>query len=286
MTSKGGVIAMDQLELRLQGTGVEDGQLTFAGLNKITGALQLLATRIGRALVGQQGPGRSPLTVENATELRLRGLHRGSTILDVAVGEDHVLGEGLEHRTVDQIFELFSGVATDRPPPWTTPSIGEAVVQVVDALTAVSDRCELTSPGRLLVPVIPGSASRSVWPTADVENHTQADVSVSGRLDLVDLRRSRFRIRDAAGNDILLLRVVNVSDAARLVGRPVTARGEATLGPRGQIIAVSGADVAVTEMPSWTLPAVVLIDATSPPTGGVDGVTPVEVEGFLASLQE
>jgi hypothetical protein len=125
-----------------------------------------------------------------------------------------------------------------------------------------------------------------VWPVADAEGHTQADVSVSGRLDLVDLRRSRFRIRDAVGNDILLLGVSNVSDAAQLVGRAVTAKGEATLGPRGQIVAVSGADVALTEMPSWTLPVVALADATSPPTGGVDGVTPAEVEEFLASLQE
>ena len=46
---------MDELALRLQGTGVEDGQLTFTGVHKITGALQLLATRIGRTLIGQKG---------------------------------------------------------------------------------------------------------------------------------------------------------------------------------------------------------------------------------------
>ncbi|MGH3565224.1 MAG: hypothetical protein ACRDRH_04170 [Pseudonocardia sp.] len=277
---------MDELALRLQGTGVEDGQLTFTGIHRITGALQLLATRIGRTLIGQEGPGRSPLAVENATELRLRGLLRGSTVLDVAVGEDQVLGEGLEHQTVDQLFELFNGLATDTPPPWTTPAIGNAMVQVVDALTAVSERCELTSPGRIPVPVRPRSASRSVWPTEDGDTRTQADVSVSGRLDLVDLRRARFRIRDAVGNDIVLLEVANVDDAAQLVGQPVTALGEGDLGARGQILAVKGARVTPTGVLTWTPPVVAIGDATLPPVGGLTGVTAAEVDEFLASIQE
>jgi hypothetical protein len=277
---------MDQITLRLQGTGLQDGELTFAGIHKITGSLQLLATRIGRTLIGQHGPGRSLGAVENATELRLRGLYRGSTVLDVGVGQDQVLGEGLEHLAVDQLFELFDGLALDTPPSWTTPAIGSAVVQVVEALTAVSERCELTSPGRVPVPFIPRTASRSVWPRDDTDAQTIENVSVSGRLDLVDLRRSRFRIRDAVGNDIMLLNVVDAEAAAQLVGRSVTAVGEAQIGPRDQIVAVTGADVTATEMPTWASPVLGLGDASAPPTGGLAGVTAVEIDDFLAALHE
>lgn len=124
-----------------------------------------------------------------------------------------------------------------------------------------------------------------MWPTEDSDTRTQVDVSVSGRLDLVDLRRARFRIRDAVGNDIVLLKVANIDEAARLVGQSVTALGEGDLGARGQIVAVTGAIVTATGVLAW-IPPVVAVGATSPPADGLTGVTAAEVDEFLASIQE
>lgn len=279
-------MVMDEFVLRLSETTVEDGELTFAGSSRLTGAMQLLATRIGRGLVGQEGPGRSPQSVESATELRLRAQLPGSTVLTVVVGEQNVLGPGLEHQMVDRMFELFSGVASDTPPPGTSAAVGSAVVQVVDALSGVSGRCELFGPGRSAVPFVPGAVSRSVWPTEDDAAETRADASVSGRLDRVDLRQARFRIRDAVGNDITLDRVADADEAGQLVGRTVTATGEASLGARGQIVSLTGASIVAVSFPEWSAPVSDLSDAVAPPSGGIPGVTEAEVRDFLASIRE
>jgi hypothetical protein len=49
------VSSIDKFTLALRGTGDADGELTFAALHRITGAMQQLATRIGRNLTGQEG---------------------------------------------------------------------------------------------------------------------------------------------------------------------------------------------------------------------------------------
>jgi len=281
---------IDEMELRLRGTDLADGEITFASLETLARALQLLAIRVGRHLTGQEGPGRSTAPVERATELRLRGIAAGSTVLTIAVGEDDVLAEGLEHRTLDGLFDVFAGIAADRPPSWTTAPIGEATVSLIEALARTSTECDLTSnAGRHpTVRLSPRTASRSVWSVGSSTPERRPGVSVSGWLDLVDLRRSRFRIRDRAGNDISLDQVANVADAAPLVGDVVTATGEATVGSRGQIVGLTGAVVESTPLPGWTQTALAdfIADATPPPAGGIVGVSHDEVTEFLALIRE
>jgi len=284
------VAGIDEMELRLGGTGLADGEITFAGLASLTGALQQLAMRVGRHLTGREGAGRSTVAVERATELRLTGTSAGSTILSIAVGEADVLLEGLEHRTTDGLFSMFAAMAADEPPAWTTPLLGEAAVSVIDALAGVAAECELTSASRRHAPVrlLPRTASRSVWPVSPESAERRPGVSVSGQLDLVDLRRSRFRIRDQVGNDIALEQVANASAAAPLVGTSVTAIGEAILGVRGQIVALVEATVASTPVPDWIVPALTesMMNATPPPTGGIADVDDDEVAAFLALFRE
>ena len=278
---------LDEFELRLRGTDVADGDLTFAAVSRITGALQLLATRIGRSLVGQDGPGRSPTAVEAATTLRLRGAPQpGSTVLAIGVGQEGVLGEGLEHQTVDQLFALMTGLATDTPPPDTSAQVGQAVVQVAEALTFSATSCDFRSPRRSMVRLTPGAVSRAVWPTEEPEGTRRADTVVTGRLDLVDLRRARFRIKDAVGNDIHLHDVADAADAAQLVGRLVTASGDATFGTRGQMLALYSPHLRATEPLRWSLPRWDPSAATPPVADGISGVSEGEVAEFLELIRE
>lgn len=282
------VIAIDELELRLRGTDVPDGQIALSRLAELARALQGVATRLGRDLVGQQGPGRSPAAVERAAELRLRGLSEGSTRLAIAVGEEEVLAtEGLEHRVTGELFDIFTGIAENRPPEWTTPAIGEAAVALINALAHASRDCEVSRRDRT-VQFAPRESRREVWPVAPVGPHERSGVTVSGRLEVVDLRRSRFRVRDRAGNDIVLEHVINATDVAHLAGGLVTATGTATLTARGRISGLSDAVVQATSLPDWSPPSLAdaLAGATPPPEGGIDGVDEDELGEFLALIRQ
>lgn len=279
------------LNLRLIDTGLPDGELSLRNLAALADALQLLATRIGRRLADQERPGRTQSLIERATELRLRGLGAGSTMLDVSVGEDDVLHDQLEMEMVGQIFDLLRGMATNEPPTWTTPLIGEAVAKVLDALDASAQECVVSSrtlPANKPVRVRPSDASREVWINLPRILDTVPGAEVSGVLDLVNLRSARFRIRDDVGNDIALEQVGNAGEAARLVGQRVTVTGEAQFGSRGQITKLLGADVIGTQLPAWSIEpaaAAFVADATSPPTGGIDGLAEEEIRQFLASVR-
>lgn len=188
------MLAIDEMEIGLHGTGLAPGEITFEALEALAHALQLLATRLGRYYAGHEGPGRSSAAVERASCLRLRAVTAGSTVLAVAIGAQDQAVVDANHRVLDGIFDVFTGIARDEPPPWTTPLIGDAAVSLIDALARTSTRCDLRDPTRRhsLVRFHPRSASRLVWAVERLPTPRQADVSVSGRLDLVDLRRSRF----------------------------------------------------------------------------------------------
>jgi hypothetical protein len=124
-------------------------------------------------------------------------------------------------------------------------------------------------------------------------------VSVTGVLDLVDLRRRAFRIRDDVGHDIALDEVENAAEAGSLVGQRVAANGEAVLGDRGQILRVRSALVDSAAVPAdWTATGRAeggtvmfmraLAEAVSrpgPEIGGIDGITDEDVDEFLTGLR-
>ena len=127
-----------------------------------------------------------------------------------------------------------------------------------------------------------------MWVRASAAPERNKNVSVSGRLELVDLRKARFRIRDAVGNDVHLERVPNADETARHLGELVTATGEAMLGTRGQVASVIGARVEPVELPDWTPPSLADVDfgSAAPSTMGIDGVDDDEVAAFLAMICE
>lgn len=278
---------MEKLELRLYGTGLPPGDITFDGLAAVAAALQRLSDRVGRHLTGHPGPGRSPAAVERATRFRLRGTEAGSTVLKAVIGEDDVLGEGLEHESLARLLDIFRGIAADRPPEWVTPLLGTTTVEVMDALASVSTRCTVLSPldGAAPIDFPPQAARRDAWmEIATPAAIRQQGLSVSGRLDLVDLRRRRLRIRDAVGNDVQLENVSGLDGAGPLVGRQVTATGDAVLGARGQVTTLFAPRIEPLVMPDWQAAGLPKFSGSVPvecTASGVDGIDEDEVAAFL-----
>ena len=280
----------DSFSLHLSGADQPQGEIAFAHVPAICEALQTLSTRIGQHLAGKAGPGRPSDVVRHATELRLRGVRPGSTVLDVALGDEAVLVDvGLEHEVTDSLFELFAGVGQNQPPSWTTATLGEATIGVVDAVGSAATDVSFTSETRAAVRFRPAVVDRAIWPGAAKDAPDVAVVSLSGTLDRADLRSSRFRIRDVTGHDIALEHVENPQAAAKLLGATVTASGISVRNDVGRIIRLRSATVEPVELPpSATRPPVVPDLAHAQPTViPVDGVADVsddEVDEFLASL--
>lgn len=281
----------EDLIIDLRGTGLPSGEVGFADLSAIGDALQQLALRIGREEVGRSGPGRSAGVVERATRLRLRGLWPGSAILDVALGEEMAVDDGIERRTVDRIHDVIAGMAANTVPSWVTPLIGESALKTLDALAGTASECEVRS-SRWPAPVrfAPAGSAREIWFTAAGKHvGASADVEVSGVLEAVDLKPpGRFRLRDDVGNAIPLERVANIVDASTLIGARVTAVGEAAVGPAGQVLRLTDSTVTAVRLPDWSVPrsaASAMSATTSPIAGGIEGVSESEVDDFLALVR-
>jgi hypothetical protein len=235
----------DDLVVRLHGGPDPDGEIDAGGLVALIGALQLLMTRIARHLVDQARPGRSAGVVERAARVRLVGLDPRTTVLRFAVGEDDVLGEGLEQEVTDALFELVRGLGNETPPAWTTPLLGDACVDLLDALARTSRTTSLGGSRFRETSFRPGDLSRDRWPRTDPPRTYGTVETVRGRLDRIDLRRGIVRVLDDAGRDVVVEGVVPESDpalfdgapdpaaVARLLGQEVVVTGPASRGPGG-----------------------------------------------------
>lgn len=233
----------DDVVVRLVGGPDHPGELDAAGLRGLLGAVQLLSTRVARHLVDQARPGRSAGIVERSARVRVVGLaaEGAATVLRCAVGEEGVLGDGLEHEVTDAVFELVRGLWNEVPPAWTTPLLGEACVELLDALARVARTATFGGARFREVSFAPAALSRDVWPREDAPRRYGAVATVRGRLDRVDLRRRVLRVLDETGADVVVESVLAGFDAdadpfvaaARLIGSEVVVSGPASRGPGG-----------------------------------------------------
>lgn len=82
---------------------------------------------------------------------------------------------------------------------------------------------------------------------------TDETVTVSGVVEMADLRSHRFRLRDDVGNAIALNEVADVTAARGLVGERADAVGQPLRDNRGRLTALSSATVVAAQVPaSWT----------------------------------
>ena len=287
----------ESITLRLSSTNVPPGEIALSDLASIADALQLLATRIGRQLVGQTGPGRTAGGAERATRPTLSGITEGSTRLQVTAGAADTLDvdDPFEEQVLDRLWEVFGGLESDVPPDWAKAAVAQAAIEFVGSVGAAARKCEFTGRRgqreRGPVAIRPQKVNREAWTTLIADPELVPQAGVTGDLDLVDLRTRKFRVRDAVGNDVVLEDVGNTAEAATLVGQRVRAVGTGVRGARGQIVKIVEPHVSDAAMPSEWLhrgPAdLISVFATqsAPSLDGVAGVDDAELEALLADLR-
>jgi hypothetical protein len=299
-----GVVAVvrEDIELHLSGLNAPAGTISLGDLAPLAAGLQLLTTRIARDLHGHTGPGRVVAPIEEIARLRLGAVRDGSTTLLLSAGDDTLpIEHPVETETFDKFWQVLAGLGEGRRPSWVTPPVAQAALDLAGALSiarSVEFRGARAGRSRPAVYLASSSVDRTAWRMHDDEPDRLSGVTVSGVLDLVDLRRRTFRIRDDVGHDITLVDVENATEAGSLVGQRVAANGEAILGDRGQILQVRSAIVESTAVPTdWTATGrtesgtVTLMRALAeavsrpgPSIGGIDGITDDDVDEFLTVL--
>lgn len=288
----------ESITLRLSGTHVPPGEIALNDLAAFAGTLQVLATRIGRQLAGQTGPGRTDGGAETAARLTLTGLCRGSTRLQVTAGatDTRALADPFEGQVLDRLWEVFGGLATEARPDWVAAPIAQAALAFAEAVAGAARECEFTGRRgqreRARVVLTPQKVNRDVWTRLPAEPERVPQVAVTGDLDLVDLRTRTFRVRDAVGNDVVLEDVENAADAAALVGQRVRAVGTGVRGARGQITRLLEPHVSESALPAEWLDhrgtadlADIFATRSGPSLDGVPGVDEAELEALLADLR-
>jgi hypothetical protein len=245
----------NDIELRLTGTGVPDGEIGLGDLAAIASSLQELALRIGRHLTGQQGPGRTRDAFERVTRLRLRGLEAGSSRLAIAYGEPDVLpvDVGAERDTARLFWEVVAGIGSGHRPTWVPAPVSRSALALIEALDRAATTVEVHRADGAHLRIRPASVRRDVWVTSDT-TVTDEETAVTGRLEAVDLKAPKFRIRDDVGNGIDLDEVADAETAAPLVGRRTRATGSGLLGARGQLKSLAGAVVEPDPLPATWVP--------------------------------
>ena len=278
--------------LRLEGLSVPDGEISLRDLVEIGGALQTMATRIARQVGNSEGRGAPPASIDRMSELRLTGVDKGSTTLLMRLGDVGALPfiEGGEEGLLIEHFEDgFTAISKNAPPKWASPLVVEAIGRVAARVHASGATRATTSWGfgteiKPQVTIDLSAVDLTVW---KVEEQKETErVRMTGRLDKVDLRARRFRVRDDVGHDITLEDVVDIDAAATLIGRRVVASGVAER-EAGRVVRIVEPTLTSEELPpDWFVAPVSELPIGAPiPRGGIPGVTVEEAEAFLAEIR-
>lgn len=221
-------------ELRLEGTGDSPGVLRLDTLSEICRRLQELSRRIARHVAAAE-VGRTPDHPADASRLVLRGIRAGSTVLEVGYGEPDVLplDAGQEIATAARFWEVLAGIADGVRPLWVPALVAGTAGRLIDATTRAAER--------ITVERRDGATAR--WTRIDVLREpwlvagsvvTDELVTVVGRLERVDLRSRRFRIRDETGQCVELQDVLDADAVGPLVGQRTAATGLRVVDERGR----------------------------------------------------
>lgn len=282
-----------EYELRLIEGRSATGEILLADLAAIAGPLQELSTRVARALVRHEGPGRSRLAVEEAATLRLRGVEPGSTRLRLTRGPDVLdIATDLDRGIDDELWRVLEGIAADRRPERISDLVAASAGDLVQALRASCALVEVRNERRdRALRIRTEHSHRETW-TADVPVTADEIVAVTGRLEAVDLRSHRFRLRDDIGRTYRLHDVRDAATAARHVGEYVVARGRALRAAEDTLMGLEAPDLSVPAdlgvkagIPSDVSLTTILASAPGPdPEGGLD-LTDKEFDSFLRAVR-
>lgn len=282
-----------QIELRLVDGSAPSGEITLKDLSGIAAALQELVTRLSREAADAAGPGRSKQYVEEFAELRLDGITAGSTLLTVSKGPTDKLDvevPGLSDAD-DRLWDILVAIGADQRPAWTSTLVAESAGKLAAALRGAAPTTVISSPDRADVRIDGARIHVETWAANQLSFAGTA--TAAGWLEKVDLHSHTFRLRDDVGNTVELRRVVDDKAAALLVGRWVSAEGEATLGPTGRVVSLNRAlvfdagDPAAEFLGHRVVPlGEILASAPGPiPSEGLD-LTEEEWQAFLEAIHK
>lgn len=240
-----------EVELTLEGASSPAGEIRLADLAALAQSLQELSLRIGRAFVDAEGPGRTPRAIEDLSQLRLRGIDKGSTRLTLARGPAGALDlELAESAALDRRFwEVIEAVGKDERPGWVTDLVADSAASFVEAVQSAAPTVEVImsryEPVRIRTQEIHPETWMREGPTADQET-----VVVTGRLEAVDLRSGRFRVVDDVAHRIGLDDVPEAEAVAHLINHRVRVVGSGIVGRDGQLKAVRQPTIIQESLPS------------------------------------
>lgn len=211
----------NRMEIRLMGGPYESGEIPLDQLVRLGAATQELVHRLGRTVSDRSGPGRTPDQLKAMTRLLVIGLHKGSTVVELAGPPLHeelaLMAAPAEAGT--QSLALFAdtldAVAREAPLP-----------EVLDRASAASLRDllhEVEEYAAVEVTVISGDEERRVRArpreaseilrrrlAADEREVARTERAMDGVLYAVNLRNGQYAIVDDAGYSIR----VHVSEVA------------------------------------------------------------------------
>jgi hypothetical protein len=278
--------------LRLEGLDVPDGEISFRDLSGIGEALQLMATRIARQISGYEGRGGTRATLERMSEIRLTGVAKGSTALLMRLGDPDALPyiEGGEEELLNERFEDgLEAISANMPPEWASPLVKESIGRVAARVQASGARRATTSWGfadklepKVVIELV--AVDLAVWKVEEeIETHR---VRMTGRLDKVDLRARKFRVRDDVGNDVTLEDVADIDAAATLIGQRVVATGVAER-ENGRVVRIVEPSISAEDLPAnwFEVPGSVVPLGLAIPKGGIAGISATDVEEFLEEMR-
>ncbi|UNX55652.1 hypothetical protein MF406_05240 [Georgenia sp. TF02-10] len=276
------------LELRLVGASVPDGEIVVKDLAALTLALQELSTRIGRDIVNTPGPGRTKQFMEEFVQLRLCALEPGSTVLKFSRGPIGKLDVDLPQQKAadDRFWEIVEAIREDRRPDWVTDRVAESAARLVSALRETAPRATLRDSTHAAVQIDSSRIRVETWTSKRVQTGTQMEAR--GRLEKIDLHSHEFRVRDDIGQAVDLKHVKDDKDAAKLVGRWVIATGRG-IRASDRIVALDNASISPVDDPALDFEnhEVLTIDEILASTPGPDPAGGIELtdDEFVAFLE-
>ena len=289
-----------EIEIRFQEAGVEDGKVDAARLAEIAGSLQELSLRLGRAITGASGVGRSTDEVKEETRLVFAGTQRGSTrlIFEGARIEPEVPLSphvaGLSEQVMEELSPILSGDAGR----WQdSRKVLESATEFLDALRDVETvELTMTSPdGKARVDaidVVRSSTELCGLLTARAERGAEVG-AVVGELYMVDARRGHFKVQGDVGPVVDVYAGSEIERAAHLILSRVRAEGVATRGPGGRVDRLDDATImpldSADDLYGFLVPTdVEALLARAVPfdagAGGIEGLDDAEIDEFLRAI--
>lgn len=229
-----------EIEIRLIGHGSPEGALLAADALGLIASFKDVTYRLTRAVADRPGLGRTDAILEKLATVQV-ALRPGSTRVVFVVGDEAALIDPVSQGVDDAFWSIVEGLQRNHRPKDISDTVADSVDNLVVALRKAAPEAEFTVPGHPTRRFRTATLSRDPWQRTAHDD--AGETTLHGLLEMVDLRSSRFRLRDIAGNSVDLHDVVDAEHAAHLVGEQVTVTGALAVGRGTQHHRMDGATV-------------------------------------------